>query len=103
MTTRWSANDGRLNHWWKVDLGAVHTLSSTKITFQYARNYRYKIAVSTDNITWITVVDQTKTTSTAQTRTDSFNAMSARYVRITYTYLPLYTWASHYELQVYGT
>lgn len=101
--TRWSANDGGLNHWWKVDLGATHKITSTQVMFQYARNYRYKIEVSTDNIAWTVVVDQTKTTSSAQTRTDSFTAISARYIRITYTYLPFYTWASHYEFQVYGS
>ena len=106
--TRWCANDGRLNHWWKVDLGAVYTLTSTKVKFQFARNYRYKIEVSTDNTIWTTVVDQTKTASTAQTRVDSFSATLARYVRITYTSLPSSwwwyqsTWASHYEFEVYG-
>lgn len=103
-TTRWSANDGKTNHWWKVDLGASYTLTGTKVMFQYARNYRYKIEVSTDNINWTTVVDRTTTTSTAQTRQDSFSAVSGRYVRITYTGLPRYptTWASHYEFEVYG-
>jgi hypothetical protein len=100
--TRWSASDGRLSHWWKVDLGAVYTLTSTKVKFQFARNYRYKIEVSTDNTNWTVVADQTKTTSTAQTRTDSFSATPARYVRITYTYLPFYVWASHYEFEAYG-
>jgi phosphodiesterase/alkaline phosphatase D-like protein len=101
--TRWSANDGKLNHWWKVDLGAVYTLTGTKVMFQFARNYRYKIEVSTDNTVWTVVADQTKTTSTAQTRVNSFNAILGRYVRITYTFLPWYTWASHYEFEVYGT
>jgi hypothetical protein len=103
-STRWCANDGRLNHWWKVDLGALYTLTSTKVRFESARNYRYKIEVSTDNINWTLVVNQTMTTSSAQTRQDSFSAISARYVRITYTGLPLYpmTWASHYEFEVYG-
>ena len=102
--TRWSANDGRLNHWWKVDLGAVYTLTSTKVKFQFARNYRYKIEVSTDNTIWTTVADRRTTTSTAQTRADSFSATLGRYVRITYTFLPWYpnTWASHYEFEVYG-
>jgi hypothetical protein len=102
--TRWSANDGRLNHWWKVDLGGTYTLTGTKVQFQFARNYRYKIEVSADNINWTTLVNRTTTTSTAQTRQDSFSATSGRYVRITYTGLPWYptTWASHYEFQVYG-
>jgi hypothetical protein len=101
-STRWSANDGRLNHWWKVDLGASYTLTGTKVKFQFARNYRYKIEVSTDNITWTIVADRRTTISTAQTRQDSFSATPGRYVRITYTFLPWYTWASHYEFEVYG-
>jgi hypothetical protein len=102
-STRWCANDGRLNHWWKVDLGASYTLTGTKVRFQFARNYRYKIEVSTDNINWTIVVNRTTTTSTAQTRQDSFSA-TGRYVRITYTGLLWYpaTWASHYEFEVYG-
>jgi hypothetical protein len=102
-STRWSANDGRLNHWWKVDLGASYTLTGTKVMFQYARNYKYKIEVSMDNINWTVVVNQTTNTSTAQTRQDSFSA-TGRYVRITYTGLPYLqpAWASHYEFEVYG-
>ena len=103
-STRWSANDGRLNHWWKVDLGAIYTLTGTKVQFQFARNYKYKIEVSKDNINWTIVANRTTTTSTAQTRQDSFSAAPGRYVRITYTGLPWYfnTWASHYEFEVYG-
>lgn len=105
-STRWSANDGRLNHWWKVDLGASYTLTGTKVQFQFARNYKYKIDVSTDNINWTTVVNRTTTTSTSQTRQDSFSATTGRYVRITYTGLPWYwyttTGASHFEFIVYG-
>jgi hypothetical protein len=105
-STRWSANDGRLNHWWKVDLGATYTLTGTKVQFQFARNYKYKIEVSLDNTNWTIVANRTATTSTAQTRQDSFSATPGRYVRITYTGLPWYwyptTWASHYEFEVYG-
>jgi hypothetical protein len=103
LSTRWCANDSRLNHWWKVDLGALYTLTGTKVQFQFARNYRYKIEVSTNNITWTIVDNQTANTSTAQTRQDSFSA-TGRYVRITYTGLPYFqpAWASHYEFEVYG-
>jgi hypothetical protein len=87
-----------------VDLGAAYSLTGVKVRFQYARNYRYKIEVSKDNATWTTMVNQTSNSSTAQTRQHSFSATSARYVRITYTGLPWYptTWASHYELEIYG-
>jgi len=103
-STQWSANDGRLNHWWKVDLGASYTLTGTKVIFQFARNYRYKIEVSTDNINWIVVVNQTTNISLAQTRQDNLSATPGRYVRITYTGLPYFqpAWASHYEFEVYG-
>jgi hypothetical protein len=101
-STRWSANNNWMNHWWKVDLGNTYNLTGTKVQFQFARNYRYKIEVSTDNITWTIVADQRTTTSTAQTREDSFSATPGRYVRITYTYFPPATWASHYEFEVYG-
>jgi len=102
-TTRWSASDNRANHWWKVDLGAAYALTGTKVQFQYARNYKYKIEVSTDGVTWTVVVNQATTTSTAQSRQDSFSA-TGRYVRITYTGLPTYptTMASHFEFEVYG-
>jgi uncharacterized repeat protein (TIGR02543 family) len=103
-STRWCANDSRPNHWWKVDLGRTYTLTGTKVVFQYARNYRYKIEVSTDNINWTVVVNKTANTSTAQTRQDSFSQTAGRYVRITYTVLPWYpsTRASHYEFEVRG-
>jgi uncharacterized repeat protein (TIGR02543 family) len=103
-STWWCANDSRPNHWWKIDLGAVYTLTGTKVRFQYARNYRYKIEVSTDNISWTVVVNKTANTSTAQIRQDSFSQTPGRYVRITYTGLPWYptTRASHYEFEVFG-
>jgi phosphodiesterase/alkaline phosphatase D-like protein len=102
-STRWSANNYRTNHWWKVDLGAVYALTGTKVQFQFARNYKYKIEVSADGVNWTVAVNQTTTTSTAQTREDSFSA-TGRFVRITYTGLPAYpmTMASHFEFQVLG-
>jgi transcriptional regulator CtsR len=102
-STRWSANNYQANHWWKVDLGASYALTGTKVKFQYARNYKYKIEVSEDGSSWTVVADRTTTTSTAQTRQDSFGA-TGRYVRITYTRLPTYpyTMASHFEFEVYG-
>ena len=100
-STRWCAANGYLNHWWKVDLGATHSLTGTEVMWQFARNYKYKVEVSTDNISWTLVADKTKNTGSAQTQKDSFTA-TARYVRITVTGLPSYTWASFYEFRVFG-
>lgn len=102
-TTRWCANDGNLNHWWKVDLGASHALTGSEVMWEFSgRVYKYKVEVSTDNTNWTLVVDKTNNTSTAQTQTDNFTA-TARYVRITVTGLASATWASFFEFRVFGT
>jgi hypothetical protein len=102
--TRWCAANGNLNHWWMVDLGASHVLTGSEVMWETARNYKYKVEVSTDNATWTLVVDKTASTSTAQTQTDNFTA-TARYVRITVTGLTTSpaTWASFFEFRVFGS
>jgi beta-galactosidase len=101
-TTRWCANDGNLNHWWKVDLGASHALTGSEVMWEFARNYKYKVEVSTDNTNWTMAVDKTANASTAQTQNDPFTA-TARYVRITVTGLAASTWASFFEFRVFGS
>jgi uncharacterized repeat protein (TIGR02543 family) len=99
--TRWCAANGYLNHWWKVDLGGTYSLTGTEIIWESAKNYKYKIEVSANNINWVLVVDKTKNILSTKTMNDSFVA-TARYVRITVTSLPSYTWASFYEFRVFG-
>jgi hypothetical protein len=102
-STRWCANNGNLNHWWKVDLGANYNLTSSQVMWEFNnRVYKYRVEVSTNNSTWTTVVNKTNNTSTAQTQTDTFSA-TARYVRITVTGLQSGTWASFYEFRVFGS
>ncbi len=103
-STRWCANDGNLNHWWEVDLGASYNLTGSEVMWEFnGRVYQYRVDVSTNNTSWTTVVDKTANTSTAQVQDDSFSA-TARYVRITITGLPASptTWASFYEFRVFG-
>jgi hypothetical protein len=101
--TRWCAADGNANHWWKVDLGASYALTGSEVMWEFARNYKYKVEVSTDNTTWTMASDKTASTNAAQTQTDSFSA-TARYVRITATGLPTspVTWACFFEFRVFG-
>ena len=101
--TRFCAANGNLNHWWTVDLGASHNLTGSEVMWEFARNYKYKVEVSTDNTNWTLKVDKTGTTGAAQTQNDPFTA-TARYVRITITGLPTTptTWASFYEFRVFG-
>lgn len=100
-TTRWCAADGATGHWWRVDLGGVAQLTGATVVWEFARQYRYQIAVSTDGSAWTTVADQRNSTSTAQTRSDSFTA-AGRYVRITVTGLAAGSWASMYAFSVFG-
>ncbi len=103
QSTRWCAISGAAGAWWQVDLENIDIVTKTVITFERAVNYRYTIALSMDGTSWTTVVNQSQSTSSDQMRTDNFpkNA-KGRYLKITYTGLPAGTYASHYELAVYG-
>lgn len=101
-STLWCANDGNTNHWWKVDLDASKSITSTQVNWEATAVYKYKIEVSTDNTNWTLKVDKTGNTSSAQTQTDNFTA-TARYVRITVTGLTGGNWASFSEFKVFGS
>ena len=99
-TTRWTAANGTLPHWWKVDLGSSHALTKTIVMFEGAAVWKYKIEVSADNVTFTTAVDKTGNTVSAQSYTDTFSA-TGRYVRITVTGQNAGWWASIFEMQVF--
>ena len=87
-----------------MDLGTNCNLSAVTIDWYGTggRSYQYKIDVSADDLNYVTAVDNTGNTSTANT-TDSFTA-TARYVRITVTgVVPSGGNASFYECMVYGS
>jgi beta-glucanase (GH16 family) len=98
--TRWAAANGNFPQWWMVDLGASYNLAEVDIEwYNYStRSYKYKIEVSTDNITFITVVDKTANTNLGATF-DGFTA-AGRYVRITITGTSA-GWASANEFKVF--
>ncbi|HEX8347209.1 MAG TPA: nucleoside hydrolase-like domain-containing protein [Actinoplanes sp.] len=103
-STRWCANSAATGHWWQVDLGATTAVAGSQVIWEFARNYRYRISVSTDGSTFTTVSDRSASTSAAQIQDDTFTA-NARYVRITVTGLPtdVETWASFSTFSVFGT
>jgi glucosylceramidase len=102
LTTRWAASSAAFPQWWMVDLGASNSLNRVDINWYSSatRSYKYKIEVSTDNVTFTTVVDKTGNTATGDT-SDSFS-VTGRYVRITVTGTSA-GWASAYEFKVYST
>ena len=102
-STRWCANDANANHWWKVDLGASYNLTGSEVMWEFAKNYKYKVEVSTDDTNWTLAADKTANTNAAQTQSDLFG-VTGRYVRITVTTLPdANTWASFFEFKVFGS
>ena len=103
-STRWCANDGNLNHWWKVDLGSYYNLIGSEVMWEFdGQRYRYNIAVSSDNVQWKVVVNKSNNTLTSQTQQDLFTADNIRYVRITITGLASGCWASFWEFKVFIT
>lgn len=87
--TYWSANDRQSGAWWLVDLEQPHTIALVRTTFPAAGNYRYRIEGSPDGNVWTLLVDQTKSESTAKSRTDVIPGnQHARIVRIVLTALP---------------
>jgi len=103
LTTRWAANDNQYPHWWRVDLGANYNLKAVTIDWYGlpGRSYHYKIEVSTNDVDYVTAVDNPGNSSTDNT-TDVFSAV-ARYVRVTVTgVVPSGGNASFYECLVYG-
>jgi len=103
-TTRWCAGDGAAGHYWQVDLGQSYTLSQLKISWEKAVVYQFKVEGSPDGTAWSPLLDQTKSTnSVADQSYNLTGGPSARWVRVTTTTLPdTGTWASFFEVQVYG-
>src|SRR2546421_10040092 len=83
LGTRWSTANNGDPQWWKVDLGASHSLTNTTINWFNSSSvaYNYIIEVSTDDSTYTTVVDKSGNTSFGDT-SDNYVA-TGRYQRIT--------------------
>jgi beta-galactosidase len=85
VATFWQAAPGAINAWWRVDLERNVAIARTELTLPRDANYRYRIDVSDDDRTWKTVVDQTRTLSTARLRGDQTPAGThGRFLRVTF-------------------
>jgi len=103
LATRWAANGPIYPSWWRVDLGANYALGTAIINWYGAggRSYQYRIETSTNDGTYVTVVDKTGNISTDNS-TDTFSAV-ARYVRVTVTgSSQVGGYPSFYECKIYG-
>ena len=99
--TRWGSKEGADPQWLQVDLGAVHSVTEVKLTWEAAYGKSYTIQTSTDGSTWSTVY----TTTTGNGTTDDLTGLagSGRYVRMNGTARGTSYGYSLYEMQVYGS
>lgn len=102
-STRWSSADGTPGHWWLVDLGADHLLTSITTKWEYnAVNYRYDVSISSNGTDFAVAIDETADTRVDQVRTDMFpDPTCTRFVRIRKTDTTGY-WAILYTVNVMG-
>ena len=77
--TRWGSAWAD-NQWWQVDLGSSKSIDTVVVGWEEAYASTYKILVSTDGATFTSVASESL--STFGPRATSFNAVSARYVRV---------------------
>ena len=102
--TRWCASDGSTPQWWRVDLGKRVDLTGVRILWERGGvEYHYKVEGSGDGASWTTLSDQTRSNERAQDRTHEFIAKGIRHVRVTVTGIGGGSWASFFEVQVFGT
>jgi hypothetical protein len=107
-TTRWCAANGNANHYWTLDLGAVHQVTRLEVTWEYppaavGLPYRYRVDISSNGTTFTSSIDKTANTEVTPTQSVNFPAGTmARHVRIVVTGLPTGGWASFFEASVYG-
>lgn len=78
-TTRWSSLAAN-GQWWQVDLGRSRKVSDVAIDWETAYASRYQILTSTDGVSFSPAADVSATS--AGTKTTSFTARDARFVRI---------------------
>ena len=101
--SRWTAADSGYPQWWRVDLGSVQPLRRVVIRWENSAqwSYQYRIEVSTNDVDYTMVVDQTGRSATGNTA-DLLSA-SGRYVRVAVTGQDKNGWASFYECEVFGS
>jgi F5/8 type C domain len=108
--TRWCAASDKMPQWWRVDLGATHELTQVVVKFEHPeRKYTYVIETSPNDAVF---TQRAMANGTGDTQTIDIPAgVSARYLRVTVTAGAPYTdsggvvrstWASFWELRVYG-
>jgi hypothetical protein len=98
--SRWSSVSAD-NQWWQVDLGAITSINKVDVNWEVAYASHYKIQGSIDGTNFTDLADVTLTS--AGLKSSSFNAASARYVRIFGLTRGTQWGFSIWEVQVYSS
>ncbi|MET9676218.1 glycosyl hydrolase family 8 [Streptomyces sp. NPDC006482] len=99
-TTRWASLEGVDPQWVRVDLGATHTVSRVKLTWEAAYGKAYRIQTSADGSTWTDVYS----TTTGDGGVDDLTLSgTGRYLRMYGTTRGTPYGYSLWEFEVYGT
>ncbi|MFD4676431.1 glycosyl hydrolase family 8 [Lentzea sp. NPDC058450] len=98
-STRWASVEGRDPEWLRVDLGAAHSISRVKLSWEAAYAKSYRIQTSPDGSAWTDVYS----TSSGDGGTDDLTLSgSGRYVRMYGTARGTTYGYSLWEFEVYG-
>jgi hypothetical protein len=102
--TRWCASGPEVPAWLQIDLGKPADLTGAEIRWEMdGKKYQYVVEGSPDAKTWTALSDQTNNTSTSQVQPLKFDGKGVRYVRIRVTGLEDGSWASIFEVKVFGS
>lgn len=106
VNTRWSNQE--IPSWIEIDLGSLKSITSTEVICYKDRAYQFTVeAKASENDAYTQIVDRTnntKTGSVASPIIDNFDAIDARFVKLTITGADGYTgdWVSIMEIRVMG-
>ncbi len=82
-TTSWKSTVEDLEKWWSVDLGKTYCLNRIQLIFPQTYLWKYVIEVSSDNLNWQKVIDQSANTISATSHFNTGNlGRNIRYVKI---------------------
>ncbi|MDR0304468.1 MAG: cellulase family glycosylhydrolase [Chitinispirillales bacterium] len=103
-SSRWASVHSDQAQWIKVDLQDSYILNGIRLLWEAAFAVGYKVEVSTDNVAWTTVKDETS--GTGGVNNIEVSDILARYVRVTATQRATINGQQYgyslYEFEVYG-
>jgi len=100
--TRWCADAAGFPQWYQLEFEKPREMNAVKINWESRNNaYQYKLEISNDGKEWKSIADKTDNKRGGDTA-DSFQKVTAKFLRITCTGTTEGGWASIREINVEG-